>query len=150
MIKPDFEVNGVDGAEGASGLDRGNSTASVGQDGERGGHGDKGKRGASAGEIAVRLTTPTTANIPKNVVLANPIDADVQLNTAIVSANGHQIVEDKIWKFKPGDLMRFYARGGDGGNGGDGGDGEHGGNGFKYGAFLYSLSMSPFLNTLGE
>ena len=145
-----FDVSGVDGASGTSGWSY-NSAASRGSDGLSGGDGTDGQHGTSAGSIAVRLTTPTsTANIPKNVVLPNPIDAAVQLDASIVYSAGQLQKMDTILKINSEELMSFHALGGHGGNGGSGGNGQDGGKGYRYGAFLYSLSMSPFLNTLGE
>ncbi|KAF8814509.1 hypothetical protein BYT27DRAFT_7206090 [Phlegmacium glaucopus] len=127
-----FDVSGVNGASGTSGTSRGHSTASNGEDGLRGGHGTDGQPGTSAGTIAVRLTTPTTTvNIPKNVVLPNPIDADVKLDASIVRTAGQLQQMDTILKIGSGKLMSFFALGGHGGNGGDGGDGQHGGKGFR-------------------
>ena len=136
---PIFDVSGVDGASGTSGNSRDHSTASGGQHGRSGGHGTDGQHGTSASNIAVQLTTPTTtANIPKNVVLANPIDVDVKLDTSIISTAGQLQKKDTILKINSGELMSFHALGGHGGNGGNGGNGQHGGKGYGYGAFLYS------------
>jgi hypothetical protein len=77
-IKPPiFNISGADGESGTRGKSRGLS----------GGHGTKGQRGTDAGNIKVRLTTPsTTADLPKNVVLPNPIDAKVKFDASITAA----------------------------------------------------------------
>ncbi|KAF8814527.1 hypothetical protein BYT27DRAFT_7206095 [Phlegmacium glaucopus] len=130
MIIPIFDVSGVTGASGTSGTSRGHSRASGG-DGLGGGHGTGGRCGTSAGTIAVRLTTPTTtANIPKNVVLPNPIDADVKLDASIVHTAGQLKKMDTILKIDSGGSMSFFTLGGHGGNGGNGGNGQHGGHGY--------------------
>jgi hypothetical protein len=137
MTKPRiFDVSGVDGASGTSSK-RHHSTASHGVRGLGDSHGTDGQCGTSAGTIELRLTTPkTTANIPKNVVLANPIDVDVKLDGTIVYSDGRLQKMDTILKVNLGKTMRFRALGGHGGNGGDGGYGQHGGKGLRYGAFL--------------
>jgi hypothetical protein len=142
MIKPPiFDVSGVSGASGTLGTSFGHSTAS--DDGARGGDGTDGQSGTSAGSIAVRLSTPTTSDIPKNVVQPNPIDADVKLEASIVTAGKLQKL-DTIFKINSGELMCFLALGGHGGHG------QHGGKGSRLALFLYSTSMNPFLNMLGE
>ena len=146
MIKPPiFDVSGVNGASGTSGRSRGNSAAARGMDGRWGGHGAKGQNGTSAGNINVRLTIPTTtANIPKNEVLPNPIDADVKLDASMVCTGRLQKM-DTILRINSGESMCFHALGGHGGDGGNGGDGEHGGNGYRYGPFLvFSFNESIF------
>ena len=123
-----FDVSGVDGASGTSGKSFSHSTAHL--DARRGGHGTDGQAGTTAGDIAVRLTTPTTtANIPKNVVLAKPIDTDVRLRASIINSSKQKEKTDAIWTINSGKLMCFHALGGHGGNGGDGGDGGNGGGG---------------------
>lgn len=133
MTKPlIFDVSGVHGASGTSGINRGRSTASYGSDGLSGGHGTDGQHGTSAGYIEVQLTIPkTTVDIPKNVVLPNPIDADVKLDSSAVCTAGRLQTMDKILKFSPGESISFLAWGGHGGNGGSGGNGEHGGMGLQ-------------------
>ena len=162
MIKPPFfDVSGVDGASGISGP-RYHTTASRGSDGVSGMDGTDGQSGTTAGTVAVRLTTPiTTANIPENVVLANPIDADVKLEASIVCPAGRLQKLDTIMKINLGGSMCFHALGGHGGRGGDGGYGQHGGKGYKYGAYLtffFNKSIAEYawrtvermqLNTLG-
>ena len=137
MIEPPiFNVSGVSGASGTSGRDFTLSKASTSDNGRSGGDGTDGECGTSAGTIAVRFTTPTTtANIPKNVVLPNPIDADVNLDASIV-CNGKLQKMDTILKINLGELMSFLTLGGHGGNGGNGGNGERGGKGYRYDAFL--------------
>jgi hypothetical protein len=102
----------------------------------------------------VRLTTPTTtANIPKNVVLANPIDADVKLDASFVCTAGRLQKMDTILKINSGESMCFLAAGGNGGHGGHGGDGQNGGKGFKYGAFLvlsFNESISEYAWRTGD
>jgi hypothetical protein len=138
MIKPPvFDLSGVHGASGTSGKDFGHYWASKAGDGRSGGHGTSGQDGTSAGTISVRLTTPTiTANIPKNVVLANPIDADVKLSASIVCTAGRLQKMDNVLRINSGESMCFLAEGGNGGHGGNGGNGGHGGSGYRYGAFL--------------
>jgi hypothetical protein len=145
MIEPpSFDVSGVHGAPGISGYDLGLSTGPLGQHGQRGGHGTRGQHGTSAGTISVRLTTPkSTANIPKNVVLANPMDADVKLDASLVCADGQLQKMDTVLKIKSGETMSFLALGGNGGQGGHGGNGQHGGKGFEYGAFLVLSFIEP-------
>ena len=134
---PIFDVSGADGASGISGNTY-HTTASRGRSGISGMNGTDGQSGTSAGTIAVRLTTPTTtANIPQNVVLANPIGADVRLEASIVCAAGQLRKMDTIMKVNLGESMCFYALGGQAGNGGHGGYGEHGGKGYKYGALRF-------------
>ena len=142
---PIFDVSGGDGAPGTSGEDLGHSTALLGQHGVRGGRGTRGQRGTSAGTISVRLTTPTsTANIPKNVVLANPIDADVKLDASLVSNAGQLLQKlDTVLKINSGETMSFLALGGNGGRGGNGGDGQNGGEGLEYGTFLVLSFIEP-------
>ena len=143
MIKPPFfDVSGVDGASGTSGTTY-YTTAPKGSSGLSGMDGTDGQSGTTAGTVAVRLTTPkTTANIPKNVVLANPIDADVKLEASIVCPAGRLQKLDTIMKINLGESMCFHALGGHGGNGGNGGNGQHGGDGYKYGAYLTILNES--------
>ena len=136
MIEPPiFDVSGVDGASGISGVSYG-GRADTGCSGDSGGDGTDGHCGTSAGTISVRLTTPTTADIPKNMVLTNPIDAAVQLGASIVSSAGSLQKMDTIMKVKSGELISFFTRGGHGGNGGHGGHGQHGGHGYRHGTFL--------------
>ena len=136
-----FDVSGVDGTSGTSGRDFTHSTAPG--DGRRGGDGTDGQCGTSAGTIAVRLTTPTTtANIPKNVILPNPIDTDVNLDASIV-CKGQLKKIDIILKINSEESMCFHALGGHGGNGGNGGNGERGGNGSGYDAFLVLSFNEP-------
>ena len=132
-----FDVSGVDGALGTSGKPEHQSTASHGVHGLWGSHATDGQSGTSAGTIELRLTTPTTtANIPKNVVLANPIHADVKLDGTIVYSDGRLQMMDTILKVKLGKTMTFRAVGGHGGDGGNGGYGQHGGKGLRYVSFL--------------
>jgi len=145
---PIFDVSGVHGASGTSGKDRGNSTASPSGHGRMGGHGTGGQHGTSSGTISVRFTTPTTtANIPKKMVLANPIDVEVKVDAHITNAAGQLEKMNTILKIDSRESMSFLALGGNGGHGGDGGDGQHGGRGKKYERFLL---LNTFLNTLGE
>ena len=149
---PIFDVSGVDGASGISGK-RQYSTASCGKHGLKGSHGTDGQCGTSAGTIKVRLTTPptTTANIPKNVVLANPIDADVNLDASIVCTAGRLQKIDTIMTINSEKLMHFRALGGHGGDGGDGGYGQHGGNGLEYGTLtFFNESISEYDWRIGE
>ena len=142
-----FDVSGVDGVSGTSGWDFGGSTASRGQGGARGGHGTGGQHGTFAGTISVRLTTPTTtANIPKNVVLSNPIDVDVKLDASLVSTAGQLQKMDTVLKIKSGESISFLALGGNGGRGGNGGNGQNGGRGYRYGAFL----VLSFIRSISE
>jgi len=138
MIQPPiFDVSGADGPPGASGKDFDDSTALPGQRAKRGGRGNRGERGESAGTISVRLTTPTTTeNIPKTMVLANPIDADVRLNASLNCADGQLQKRNTILNIKVGESMCFSALGGNGGQGGNGGNGQNGAKGSKYGIFL--------------
>ena len=137
MKAPIFDVSGIHGAPSTSGKNFGHSTAHTSQHGLWGGHGANGQHGTSAGTISLRLTTPpTTANIPQNVVLANPIDADVKLDGSIVCTAGRLQNMHTVLKIRSGELMAFLAAGGNGAHGGNGGDGENGGKGFMYGAFL--------------
>ena len=144
MKPPIFDVSGGHGAPGTSGKDGGSKSGY----GKRGGHGTSGQHGTSAGTISVRLTTPpTTANIPKNVVLANPIDADVKLSASIVCTAGQLQKMDTALKIKSGESMCFLAVGGNGGHGGHGGNGASGEKGSKYGAFLvlsFNESISEY------
>ena len=140
MIKPPiFDVSGVHGASGISGKDRGHCVAHTTDDGLNGGNGTGGQDGTSAGTILVRLTTPTTtANIPKNVVLANPIDVDVMLDASTQAAGQLQKMYTVV-KINSWESMSFLAVGGNGGQGGNGGDGESGCPGYRYGAFPFIL-----------
>jgi hypothetical protein len=143
VTSPIFNVSGVNGASGTSGT-RFYTTASYGYNGVRGDHGTDGQHGTSAGTIAVRLATPiTTANLPKKVVLANPIEVDVQLDASIVYSNGQRQKVDTILKLSLGESICFYAFGGNGGNGGHGGHGQHGGEGIRFGAFLVLYFNEP-------
>ena len=152
VIKPPiFDVSGVHGASGIS--DRSLGQTCVASDGssrwgQRGGDGTDGQCGTSGGTIDVQLTTPkTTADTPKNVVLPNPINADVRVNASIVCAAGRLQKMDVVMKIKPENLMCFLALGGDGGAGGYGGHGEHGRPGFKYGTLLvlsFNESVSEY------
>ena len=140
---PIFDVSGFHGASGTSGEDHSYSTASRGQSGWSGGHGTGGQHGTSSGTISVRFTTPTTtANIPKNVVLANPIDVDVKLDAYIGAADKLQKM-DNVLKIKSGESMSFLAWGGNGGHGGNGGNGQHGGKGYRYGVFRVLSFIEP-------
>ena len=148
MTKPPiFDVSGVHGAPGISGegqFQAGNGT----NDGRNGVHGTGGQDGTPAGTISVRLTTPTTtANIPENVVLANPIDVDVKLDAYIAQATGQLQKMDTVLKINSWESMSFAAVGGNGGNGGNGGHGQNGGKGYKYGASLllsFNESISEY------
>ena len=141
---PIFDVSGVHGASGTSGQDYSNSTASRGRNGRSGDHGTGGQQGTSSGTISVRFTTPTTtANIPKNVVLANPIDVDVKLDAYIGAANKLQKM-DTVLKIKSGESMSFLAWGGNGGHGGNGGNGQHGGRGRRYEHFSFTEYISEY------
>jgi len=145
-----FDESGVHGAPGTSRKDLGNSMAPLGQDGQKGGHGTRGQPGTHASNIQVRLSTPTTtANIPKNVVLANPIDVDVKL----VYTTGQMQKVDNTLKIDSGESMSFLAIGGNGGNGGNGGDGQNGGKGNEYGPFLvfsFNESISEYAWRTGD
>jgi hypothetical protein len=123
-IKPPiFDVSGVDGASGTTGMSRGLS----------GGHGTEGQCGTSAGTIAVRLTTPRTiADIPKNVVLPNPIDAKVKFDASITAAGWLEKMDTEL-TIKSGESICFRALGGHGGHGGDGAKG------VRYGGFSCTL-----------
>jgi hypothetical protein len=137
MKAPIFDVSGVHGVPSTSGKNFSHSTAHTSQHGLWGGHGANGQHGTSGGTISLQLTTPpTTANIPKNVVLAKPIDADVKLDGSIVCTAGRLQNVHTVLKIKSGELMAFLAAGGNGAHGGNGGDGQNGGQGFMYGAFL--------------
>jgi len=148
MKAPIFDVSGIHGAPSTSGKNFGHSTARTSQHGLWGGHGANGQHGTSAGTISLRLTTPpTTANLPKNGVLANPIDADVKLDGSIVCTAGRLQNMHTVLKIKSGELMAFLAAGGNGAHGGSGGDGQNGGKGFMYGAFLvisFNESISEY------
>jgi hypothetical protein len=145
---PIFEVPGIHGASGISGYSYAHSPDDYGGHGQRGGNGTGGQDGSSAGTISVRLTTPTTtANIPENVVLPNPIDVDVKVDAYIAQAAGQLQKMDTVLKINSWESMSFIAVGGDGGNGGNGQDG---GTGYRYGLPFYSPSMNPFLNMLGQ
>ena len=161
IIKPPiFDVSGAHGASGISGRSLGHSCAGSdgirlrGGDGQRGGDGTDGQCGASASTIDVQLTTPTTtADTPKNlnVVLPNPINADVKVDASIRTAGRLQKM-DAVLKIKPEKLMCFFALGGNGGAGGAGGHGEHGGPGLKYGTFLvlsFNESISEYARRTG-
>jgi len=143
MKPPIFDVSGGHGASGTSG--KGGSSSRYGKSGD---HGTSGQHGTSAGTISVRLTTPpTTAKIPKNVVLANPIDADVKLSASIVCTAGRLEKMDTALKIKSGESMCFLAVGGNGGHGGNGGNGGSGEAGHKYGGFLvlsFNESISEY------
>jgi len=142
---PIFDVSGVHGASGTSGKDRGHSIASPSAHGRMGGHGTGGQHGTSAGTISVRFTTPTaTANIPKNVVLANPIDVDVKVDAYIARAAGQQKEMNTVLKIDSRESMSFLAVGGNGGHGGNGGNGQHGARGKKYERFSFTESISEY------
>jgi hypothetical protein len=149
MIKPPiFDVSGDDGAPGTSGRDYSNSTAA--NDGQNGGDGTDGQYGTSGGNISMRLATViplavTTAIIPKNVVLANPIDAEVKLAAYFDSTGGRVQKMDTILKINAGQSLCFFALGGNGGPGGHGGNGQKGGKGAKYGAFIV-LSFNEYIS----
>ena len=118
----------------------------------KGGDGTGGQDGTSADTISVRLTT--TANIPENVVLDNPIDVDVKLDAYIAQADGQLQKIDTALKINSSEWSSFLAVGGNGGQGSNGGNGQQGRKGVRYGAFLLlsndSLSMKLFLNMLVE
>jgi hypothetical protein len=128
MIKPPiFDVSGIHGASGNSGMSSSHLYSEYNYKSKVGGDGTNGQCGTSAGTITVRLTTPTTtADVPKNVVLPNPISADVKVDASIVCTAGRLQKLDAVLKIMPEKLMCFLAPGGDGGAGGDGGDGENG------------------------
>lgn len=143
MFQTPFDVSGVHGAPGPSGVDLGSTTAPIGNNGRRGGHGTQGYGGTPAGTISMRLATPiSTADIPENVILANPNDADVKLKASIVYTTGQQHDMDTILKINSDESMSLLARGGNGGRGGDGGSGQNGGTGVRYGAFFIVLSFN--------
>jgi hypothetical protein len=144
MIQPRiYDESGVHGAPGSSGEDPDDPMAPLGQDGQKGGHGTRGQPGKHGSNIQVRLSTPTTtANIPKNVVLPNPIDVDVKL----VYTAGRTEKLDNTLKIDSGESMSFLAMGGNGGNGGNGSKGQNGGKGKEYGAFL----VLPFNESISE
>ena len=143
-----FDVSGINGAPGASGIDYDYLPAPVDYDGSSGGHGETGQRGTSAGIIAMQLTTPiSTANIPKNVILANPSDADVKLLVSNVDTADQPQNMDTIIKINSGESIYLHARGGNGGRGGDGGNGQDGGKGFRYSGFS---RYSPSIESISE
>ena len=155
MIQPPiFDVSGAHGAPGTSGEDLGLTTAHLSQHGLRGGRGTIGQRGTPAGTISVQLATPTTtANIPKNIVLANPIDGDVKLDGSFVGTDGRLQKMDTVLKINSGESICLLARGGNGGDGGHGGNGQHGGKGFPYGAFFvrfFKKSISEYAWRTGD
>jgi hypothetical protein len=145
---PIFDVPGIHGASGISGYSHWHPPTGYGDYGQRGGNGTGGKDGSSAGTISVRLTTPTTtANIPENVVLPNPIDVDVKLDAYIAQAAGQLQKMDTVLKINSWESMSFLAVGGTGGNGGNGGNGQDGGTGYRYGASLllsFNESISEY------
>jgi hypothetical protein len=132
MPAPVFNVSGEDGAPGLAGVDWAYSTAQEGHHGRNGGHGRPGQDGTPAGTIAQQLLTPeSTALIPQNVLLAQPVDADVQLATELVSSDGQARRVDTVLNVDAGEMIWLRANGGSGGRGGDGGGGEHGGVGIR-------------------
>ena len=153
QIKLPIDASGDQGASGESGQhgkDRKHSLNKYSQDGMRGGDGTGGQCGTSAGTISVRLITPkTTANIPENVILANPIDVEVKLHGSITKVSGQLQEVDTVLKIKSWESMSFLAVGGNGGRGGNGGNGQNGEKGYRSFSFLYP-SMNPVLNMLGE
>ena len=140
MIKlPIFDVSGAHGAPGISGEGY-HSRATF--NGRNGGHGTDGQHGTYASNISMRLATPLATTVPKNVVLANPIDANVKIDAYFFHTTEQMEKMDTILKINPGGSMQFHALGGNGGCGGNGGNGQDGGNGVRYGAFSrYSPSI---------
>ena len=137
IAPPIFDVSGSHGSPGTSGESLGDSTANMGQHGVRGGRGTIGQRGVNAGTISMQLSTcMSTAEIPPNLVLPDPIDADVKVDASFVSPDGRLQKMDTVMKVNSGELIRLLALGGSGGNGGHGGHGQHGGKGFRYGVSL--------------
>ena len=153
MIEPPvFDVSGAHGAPGDSGYSY-TSTASRLVKSRTGGDGTDGQHGASAANISMRLATPLATAIPKNVVLANPIDANVKLDANFVYTTGQLVKMDTILKIKSRETMCFHAVGGNGGRGGNGGNGQHGANGYRYGTFLVlssNESISEYAWRTGE
>ena len=75
--------------------------------------------GTACRHVKFFLYTPTTtANIPRNVILASPIDTDVKLDATIVYSNGRLQNMDSMLNVNSGKTMRFRALGGRGGDGG--------------------------------
>ena len=147
MIKPPiFDVSGAHGASGK----RGSSGINSGRDGD---HGGKGEDGKYAGNISMRLATPLTTTIPKNVVLAHPVDAVVKIDAYFLHATEQLEKMDTILRIKPGEPMCFHALGGNGGRGGDGGSGGKGTTGMRFVAFLvlsFNESISEYAWRTGE
>ena len=148
-----YDVSGANGASGTSGHSYHYKAGTGMHDGAPGGDGTDGQLGATAGTIAVRLTTPTTtANIPKNVVLAKPIDVDVKLEASVVFSTDRLQKTNTILKINSGESICFHALGGHGGKGGDGGDGQDGGTGYRYDTFLalFNKSISEYAWRTGD
>jgi hypothetical protein len=132
MPAPEFNVSGRDGNPGAAGIDRGFSIAAEGHHGRDGGNGSPGQNGTPAGTIKQQLLTPEkTALIPQNVLLAQPIEADVQIETELLFSSGEAHRVDTILNVDAGEMIWLRANGGSGGRGGDGGGGEQGGVGIR-------------------
>ena len=132
MVAPIFNVSGNNGLAGGGGYNRGYSKAFRGEHGLRGGHGSPGQRGTAAGTISMEISTPTSSSLlPINVVLPQPIDADVMINTSLVFPLGNLERMDTILKVDAGESICLLAAGGHGGHGGDGGDGQNGGDGIR-------------------
>jgi hypothetical protein len=124
MPAPVFDVSGRDGAPGAKGTDWSQSRP---HHGRSGGHGGPGQHGTPAGTIIQRILTPEiTALIPQNVLLAQPVDAYVQIETELLTTDGGARRKDGILKVDAGEMIWLRATGGAGGRGGDGGPGEQG------------------------
>ena len=139
MPTPIFSVSGRDGSAGATGYGYGSSTAHVGHHGTSGGDGRAGEAGIPAGTITLQISSPeAVALLPHNVVLAQPLDADVMIECELVYPSGEAKRIDTILNVDSGEQIHMRAKGGDGGRGGDGGDGQNGGAGVPY-AFLFLL-----------
>jgi hypothetical protein len=142
---PIFNVSGSDGAAGSAGVDYGLSTAPAGTHGVRGGHGSPGQPGVAAGEITMQLASPTaSALLPYNVVLAEPVDTDVTIQSQLIFSDRQTSQIDTIMNIEGGDYIGLRALGGSGGRGGDGGNGQNGGVGIR--CLLIQLVFFLFTN----
>jgi hypothetical protein len=150
MPTPIFSVSGRDGSAGATGYGYGGSMAQVGQHGTSGSDGRAGEFGIPAGTITLQISSlEAAALLPHNVVLAQPLDADVMIEGELVYPSGEAQRIDTILKVDSGEQIHLRAKGGDGGRGGDGGNGQNGGAGVPY-VFLISAWLPLLLNPCGE
>jgi hypothetical protein len=138
-----LNVSGTHGLPGVAGADYSYFAALDGYHGIRGGDGLPGQPGTAAGVIKLQILTPeSTARLPLNVVLEQPIDADVMIESEIITSDGETSRFNTIVKVDSDQVIQLLARGGDGGYGGNGGHGQDGGHGIRYLVLFRSFTFS--------